>query len=38
MEIRYQREIRHNYLIIKIEREEDDYESRMAEENIPHAQ
>ena len=33
MEIRYQREIRHNYLIIKIEREEDDYESRMAEEN-----
>ena len=33
MEIRYQREIRHNYLIIKIEREEDEYESRMAEEN-----
>ena len=33
MEIRYRREIRHNYLIIKMDGCEEDYEMRMAEEN-----
>ena len=33
MEIRYQREIRHNYLIIGMEWRPDDFEMRMAEEN-----
>ncbi len=33
MKIRYQREIRHNYLIIEMESDEDSYEMRMAEEN-----
>ena len=33
MEIRYRREISHNYLIIKTDGLGEDYEMRMAEEN-----
>lgn len=33
MKIRYQREIRHNYLVIEMEQDRESYEIRMAEEN-----